>query len=121
MNMKFPVLKGLVLIAFIFYLGNSGFSQAGNLKWSADGSSYIVTEQGSIVKYTLPQNTKTVLVAKNTLVPAGQGVRDGEQVLDILLAHPNCARFIATKLVRRFVSDALTEPHRRIDTNTYRR
>ena len=30
---------------------------------------------------------------------------DGEQVLDILAAHPSTARFIATKLARRFVSD----------------
>ena len=31
--------------------------------------------------------------------------RDGEQVLDILATHPSTARFIATKLARRFVSD----------------
>jgi uncharacterized protein (DUF1800 family) len=34
------------------------------------------------------------------------GEGDGEQVLDILAKHPATARFIATKLVRRFVSDA---------------
>jgi uncharacterized protein (DUF1800 family) len=33
------------------------------------------------------------------------GEADGEQVLDILAKHPSTARFIATKLVRRFVSD----------------
>lgn len=38
-------------------------------------------------------------------IPAGGGVEDGEQVLDILLSHPSTARFIATKLVRRFVAD----------------
>lgn len=37
--------------------------------------------------------------------PAGRGIEDGEQVLDILARHPATARFIATKLVRRFVSD----------------
>lgn len=37
--------------------------------------------------------------------PAGQGIEDGEQVLDILAKSPATARFIATKLVRRFVSD----------------
>jgi len=36
---------------------------------------------------------------------AGRGIEDGEQVLDILTAHPSTARFIATKLARRFVSD----------------
>jgi uncharacterized protein (DUF1800 family) len=38
-------------------------------------------------------------------IKAGGGVRDGEQVLDILVAHPSTARFIAEKLARRFVSD----------------
>jgi uncharacterized protein (DUF1800 family) len=38
-------------------------------------------------------------------IKAGGGKRDAEEVLDILAAHPSTARFIATKLVRRFVSD----------------
>ena len=33
------------------------------------------------------------------------GMADGEAVLDLLAAHPSTARFIATKLARRFVSD----------------
>src|SRR5213080_3680354 len=36
---------------------------------------------------------------------AGGGYADGERVLDILATHPSTARFIATKLARRFVSD----------------
>jgi len=38
-------------------------------------------------------------------LPAGRGVEDGEAVLTLLARHPATARFIATKLVRRFVSD----------------
>ena len=38
-------------------------------------------------------------------IAAGGGKRDGEEVLDILATHPSTARFIATKLARRFVSD----------------
>jgi uncharacterized protein (DUF1800 family) len=38
-------------------------------------------------------------------IPANRGVQDGQQVIDILSHHPSTARFIATKLVRRFVSD----------------
>jgi uncharacterized protein (DUF1800 family) len=38
-------------------------------------------------------------------LPAGRGIEDGEQVLDIVAMHPSTARFIATKLARRFVSD----------------
>jgi uncharacterized protein (DUF1800 family) len=33
------------------------------------------------------------------------GMKDGEQVLDLLAAHPATATFLATKLARRFVSD----------------
>ncbi|HKS41763.1 MAG TPA: DUF1800 domain-containing protein [Blastocatellia bacterium] len=45
---------------------------------------------------------KTVLGKK---IPAGGGMRDGEMVIDLLVHHPNTAKFISTKLVRRFVSD----------------
>ncbi len=38
-------------------------------------------------------------------IKAGGGQDDGEKVLDILAKHPSTARFISTKLVRRFVSD----------------
>jgi uncharacterized protein (DUF1800 family) len=36
---------------------------------------------------------------------AGGGIRDGEQVLDILARSASTARFISTKLARHFVSD----------------
>jgi uncharacterized protein (DUF1800 family) len=39
------------------------------------------------------------------VIKAGGGESDGEQVLEILAAHPSTARFIATKLARRFVAD----------------
>jgi uncharacterized protein (DUF1800 family) len=38
-------------------------------------------------------------------IPAGGGIKDGETVIEILVHHPSTARFISTKLVRRFVSD----------------
>jgi uncharacterized protein (DUF1800 family) len=38
-------------------------------------------------------------------LPAGRGIEDGEEVLDILARHPSTARFVATKLARRFVGD----------------
>ena len=47
--------------------------------------------------------TKTVLGAR---LAAGRGIEDGEQVLDLLARHPSTARFIATKLAVRFVSDS---------------
>ena len=45
--------------------------------------------------------TKTVLGKK---INAG-GMRDAEQVLDMLARHPNTAKFISTKLARHFVAD----------------
>jgi uncharacterized protein (DUF1800 family) len=47
------------------------------------------------------EGEKVVLGQKIT---AG-GMEDGERVLDILVAHPSTAKFIATKLCRFFVSD----------------
>ncbi|MEJ7709225.1 MAG: DUF1800 domain-containing protein [Pyrinomonadaceae bacterium] len=38
-------------------------------------------------------------------IPAGGGLKDGIMVLDILARHPATAKFIATKLSRRFVTD----------------
>jgi len=40
------------------------------------------------------------------VIKSGGGERDGEQVLDILARHSATAHFIATALVRRFVSDS---------------
>lgn len=53
---------------------------------------------------------KTVLGHK---IPSGGGIKDGLTVLDILAHHPSTAKFIATKLVRHFVSD--TPPQSLVD------
>ena len=45
---------------------------------------------------------KTVLGHR---IPAGGGEQDGLQVIEILSRHPSTARFISTKLARRFVAD----------------
>ena len=39
-------------------------------------------------------------------LPAGRGIEDGEDVLDMLSRSPVTARFIAAKIARRLVSDA---------------
>ena len=46
-------------------------------------------------------------------IKPGGGEDDGEAVLDILAEHPATARFVATKLARRFVSD--TPPQALVD------
>jgi uncharacterized protein (DUF1800 family) len=38
-------------------------------------------------------------------IPAGLGARDLDRVLEILVAHPNTARYVAWKLCRRFIAD----------------
>jgi len=43
-----------------------------------------------------------VVLGKN--IHAG-GMKDGEQVIELLARHPSTAKFISTKLARRFVSD----------------
>jgi len=43
-------------------------------------------------------------VLGHKILPGG-GIGDGERVLDVLATHPATARFIATKLARRFISD----------------
>ena len=45
---------------------------------------------------------KTVLGAA---LPAGRGIEDGEDVLDLLAAHPSTARHVARRLAVRFVAD----------------
>lgn len=47
-------------------------------------------------------STKTIL---GQSFAANRGIEEGEAVLDLLASHPSTAKFIATKLARRFVSD----------------
>lgn len=46
-------------------------AHAQQIKWAKDGSSYYHAEGGEIVKYSLPQNNKTILVAKEKLAVPG--------------------------------------------------
>lgn len=56
-------------------------------------------------KYVDPVHDNGVKNVLGNTINAGGGEMDGEQVLDILATHPSTARFIATKLCRRFNSD----------------
>ena len=57
-----------VVVLLAFQIGVS----AQGIKWTPDGTGYFRSEGGDIVMYTLPANTKTVLVSKQQLTPAGQ-------------------------------------------------
>ncbi|MEK6287800.1 MAG: DUF1800 domain-containing protein [Acidobacteriota bacterium] len=59
-------------------------------------------------------NGEKIVLGKK--IPAGGGIKDGEMVVDILAHHPSTAKFISTKLVRKFVSD--TPPQSLVDRVT---
>ena len=59
---------------------------------------------GSFDYKAADHDTGGKLVLGNSIASGGQQI-DGQQVLDILAAHPSTAQFIATKLCRRFISD----------------
>ena len=75
--MRYRIHYCTVIVCFLLV---TTLATAQQVKWSKDGTGYYRTEGGEIVKYTLPQNTKTVLVGKDKLQPAGQsrylGVRN---------------------------------------------
>jgi len=50
----------------------SVLTNAQPIKWAKDGSSYYQAEGGDIVKYSLPQNNRTIIVAKESLQLPGQ-------------------------------------------------
>ena len=55
--------------------------------------------------FRAPQHDRGEKTVLGQTLAANRGMEDGEQVLDILAAHPSTAKFIATKLVERFVND----------------
>ena len=67
--------------------GGMGFQAKGEFLFRAD----------------LHDATEKVVLGKR--LPAGRGIEDGEDVLDLLAAHPSTARHLAAKLAVRFVSD----------------
>ncbi len=73
-------------------------------KQIAKGSNNLVREGEFVFRKTWhDQKAKVVLGEK---FPAGGGVEEGERVLDMLSEHPSTARFISTKLARRFINDS---------------
>ncbi|MCC6930776.1 MAG: DUF1800 domain-containing protein [Gemmatimonadaceae bacterium] len=44
-------------------------------------------------------------VVLGQVIPAGCGRRDVDEVLQIVVTHPSCAHFLATKLCRHFIAD----------------
>ena len=85
--MTYRILAAIVLVAFL--CSTEGFAQ--QIKWSSTGNSYYKAESGAVMKYSLPQQTKTTVITKEQLTVPGQqrslGIRnlvfsgDEQQVL----------------------------------------
>jgi uncharacterized protein (DUF1800 family) len=72
--------------------------------WSIRFPDDVSGDYGSFVFVPVVHDDSAKTVLGNA-IQGGGGQTDGEQVLDILAAHPSTGQFIATKLCRRFISD----------------
>jgi uncharacterized protein (DUF1800 family) len=61
--------------------------------------------QGGSFRYEARMHDDGDKLVLGQKIKSGGGKNDGDQVLDLLAKHPSTARFIATKLARRFVAD----------------
>jgi uncharacterized protein (DUF1800 family) len=61
--------------------------------------------QGGAFRFEPRMHDDGAKVVLGQTIKAGGGKKDGDTVLAILAAHPSTARFLATKLTRRFVAD----------------
>jgi uncharacterized protein (DUF1800 family) len=61
--------------------------------------------KGSVFRFNEKTHDKGEKLVLGVTIPAGRGMEDGLQVLDILAHHPSTARFISKKLAQRFVAD----------------
>jgi uncharacterized protein (DUF1800 family) len=68
--------------------------------WTID-----MPRQGGSFRFDPRMHDSGEKVVLGVTIPGGGGKKDGEMVLDVLAAHPSTAKFIATKLARRFVAD----------------
>ncbi|MEM1202439.1 MAG: DUF1800 domain-containing protein [Acidobacteriota bacterium] len=66
------------------------------------GAGFVIEEDFVFRADVHDAGAKTVLGHR---LPAGRGIEDGRQVLDLLVTHPSTARHLARKLAVRFVSD----------------
>jgi uncharacterized protein (DUF1800 family) len=81
--------------------------------WGLGPAAVGISQSNSVFRFTESQHDADEKTVLGHTLPEGRGIEDGEQVLDIIARHPSTARFIATKLARRFISD--TPPSTVID------
>jgi len=59
--------KIIILILILVYSTSHGQG----IRWEASGNSYLRVEDNQLVRYTLPANTRTTIISKADLTPAG--------------------------------------------------
>jgi dipeptidyl-peptidase 4 len=64
-------LRTFLLVILTAFVPVISFAQGG-IKWNKTGNGYYRFEAGEVVLYTLPQETKTVIVSKKQLIPEGK-------------------------------------------------
>lgn len=65
------MLQRIILLFFsILYI--ESISAQEKITWSKDGNSYFKNDDGEVAKYILPANSKTIMVSKQQLIPAGK-------------------------------------------------
>jgi Protein of unknown function (DUF1800) len=85
---------------------DGGYTQADVINVARAFTGWSIDRQtGSFVFRPGFHDTQAKLVLGHTL-PAGRGIEDGEEVLDIVAHEPATAQFIARKLCIRFVNDS---------------
>jgi uncharacterized protein (DUF1800 family) len=77
-----------------------------NVARALTGWSIARPEEGSGFRFRPRFHDAGEKVVLGHVLPAGRGVEDGEEVLDILARHPSTARYIARKLCQRLAGDA---------------
>jgi uncharacterized protein (DUF1800 family) len=83
---------------------NGGYLQKDVEQVARALTGWTLTEDGLGFQFRKDLHAPGTKMLLEQTIPAG-GIEEGEAVLDILARHPSTANFIATKLVRRFVSD----------------
>jgi uncharacterized protein (DUF1800 family) len=86
---------------------NGGYTQQDVTEVARSFTGWTILEprKGGGFFYNDKLHDKGEKVVLGHVIPAGGGMNDGEQVLDILAAHPATAHFISKELAQRFVAD----------------
>ena len=87
---------------------DGGYSQADviNVARALTGWTLQTPREGGGFTFNANAHDAEPKVVLGHVLPAGRGIEDGEEVLDIVARHPSTAHFIALKLVRHFVADS---------------